>query len=226
MMAGLFVEGATGMPKYEENKQELIFPAAESSEGCCPVCNGHELDYGASETHDDCIIYPWGCPSCGSEGKEYGAITFDGHNVDFTTVPADMQVAYTGMRTMCVNGILKAGDLALAVSDSLGFPCLPGRVTAIDTLGSKKHTSGNSTDDVHMDFTGDYGERRVREIVEEDARLRGYAVPFDEIRLDDILMPPSRLIVINDIGDDELRRIMDSEENALRYACKSLRMLL
>jgi hypothetical protein len=92
-------------------------------------------------------------------------------------------------------------------------------------LGTESHTTGNQTDDVHIDFTGDYCERRKREIVEMDARLRGSAVPFDEISLDDVIMAPSQLIGINEIEGPELLWVMESEENALRYAYKSLRML-
>lgn len=214
------------MPNYDEKENQFTFPAEESTENVCPICGYVGLEYGTSESFDGGIIYPWSCPKCGSEGKEYGAISFDGHNVDALTMPVDKQVEFLGARTLCINRALVAGDLVLASPDNGFLPCLPGRIKAIDMLGSTAHTSGNQTDDVHVDFRGDYGERRRREIVEADARLRGQEIPFDEICLDDVIMAPSDLIGISEITEQELCRVMESEENALRHAYKCLRMLL
>jgi hypothetical protein len=214
------------MPSYDEKEQELIFSAEESAKEVCPVCGSGDLDYGTSESFDDSIVYPWTCGQCGTHGKEYGSFLFDGHNVDVTTMPVEQKTALIGPRALCMNRSLKIGDLALAAPDNGAVPCLPGRVRAIDMLGTENHTSGNSSDDVHMDFTWAYGERRRREIVEFDARLRGQQIPFDEICLDDVIIDPSCLIGIGEIGEQELRRIMESEENALRHVYKCLRKLL
>jgi hypothetical protein len=208
------------MPAYEENGQELTFTAQESTASVCPICNS-DLDYGQSETQDDLLIRPWNC-KCGSSGKEYGVVVFDGHNVDFTTMPIDMQIQYTGARSMCINRMLKVGDLVMAAIEDASFPCLPGRVTAIDVFGSMDHDTGNETDDVHIDFTGDYSDRRKREIEDVCTRLSGYRIPFEGIALDNVIMPPSNLIGISEIGERELTTIMASEENALRYAFKAV----
>jgi len=213
------------MAEYKEKEQELIFSPEESEAERCPVCAAN-LDYGCSETHDNLIVYPWSCGKCGAEGKEYGKISFDGHNVDFTTIPVDMQLVYTGAQTLCINGPLKVGDLVLSTVDDGALPCLPGRVTAIDMLGSKDHGTDNETDDVHVDFTGDYGERRKREIVEVYADLYGYERPYEEVGEDDLIMDPASLINITGIEDEKLRWIMESEQNAISYAYQVVRALI
>jgi rubredoxin len=213
------------MPKYIEDEQELIFTDEESEENRCPVCGKH-LDYDEATLHEAGVDYPWTCPECKTAGKERGVVSFDGHTVDVSTIPLDMRIRYTGTETMCINRILKPGDLALLTPDNGVLPCLPGRIKAIDILGSAAHTSGNRTDDVHMDFTGDYNERRKREIIAMDASLRGLEVSFDEICLDDVIIAPSHLIGISEIEEAELLRVMDNEEDALRYAYRSLRMLI
>lgn len=214
------------MASYDEIDLVLSFEADESVKEVCPICGCEELDYEQSESFDDLMVYPWTCDQCGTHGKEYATFRFDGHNVDVTTMPAERKAVFLGPRALGINRELKIGDMALAVPDNGAVPCLPGKVTAIDVLGTKDHTSGNSTDDVHMDFTGDYGERRRREIVEFDARLRGEQIPFGEVCLDDVIMSPADLIGISGIEEDELSRVMESGESALLYAYKALRTLI
>ncbi len=212
----------TVMPTYEETTNELFFSKEESAGNICPVCGSGELDYGMAEHFDDGIVYPWNCGDCGSAGKEYGTVAFDGHNVEVCTMPVEKQAAFLGVRTICINRQIGKDDLVLSAVEDGSFPCLPGRVKDIDMLGTQVHTTGNTTDDVHVDFTGDYSDRRKREIIEADARRRGCEIPFEEICLDDVIMDPSCLICISGIGEQTLRAVMESEENALRYAVKAV----
>jgi hypothetical protein len=58
------------------------FSKTESQKEICPKCGSEDLAYGVAELMDSpYIYYPWKCRSCGAEGKEYGAIEFDGHEV-------------------------------------------------------------------------------------------------------------------------------------------------
>jgi|GEM_PF-3471603 len=212
------------MPTYDKECNELTFTSAESEPSCCPIC-GAAPDYEALEVLDDCVKYPWRCGECGAEGSEYDNLVFDEHRIDFATIPEEMQEEYAGIKTMCINGWLRVGDLVLSTIDDCGLPCLPGVVTAIDLLGSPEHETNNSADDVHVDFTGDYGERRKREIAEVYTSLYGYDRPYEEVSHDDLIMDPACLINITGIDDDKLHWIMESEENAIRYAYRVVRAM-
>jgi hypothetical protein len=51
-------------------------------QGDCPVCNGHELDYGALNPVGMSIGYPWTCKKCKSTGTEWYTVTFDTHTIN------------------------------------------------------------------------------------------------------------------------------------------------
>jgi len=65
-----------------EIKHKKEFTKDESQASSCPKCGSIDLDYGMLETLDSCIEYPWTCNNCGSKGKEYANLIFDGHIVD------------------------------------------------------------------------------------------------------------------------------------------------
>jgi hypothetical protein len=97
---------------------------------------------------------------------------------------------------------------------------LPGKVIALELLGSEDHTTDNETDDVHVDFTGDYSEKRKGEIVKAYAGSPNY----DELRLDDIIMSPGCLInITGSISEEDLELISNDEECAVRFAYRVVR---
>ena len=54
----------------------------EEEEGVCPKCGGIQLDYGAMDYNGESIYYPYSCPECGIEGKEWFSMTFVQHTID------------------------------------------------------------------------------------------------------------------------------------------------
>ncbi len=124
-------------------------------------------------------------------------------------------------RTECINGILKAGDIVLSTAYD-DYPCLVGRVKGIDLLGSEGHNTGNETDDVHVDFTGNYSPRRIREIEKTFAALYGEKRAFADIPLDDVIMSPASLIRITGISNSPQDWISRSEVCAAQYGCRVL----
>ena len=47
--------------------------------GECPFCGSLMLDYGALETANQDIYYPWTCTHCGASGREVYELSFAGH---------------------------------------------------------------------------------------------------------------------------------------------------
>jgi len=129
------------------------------------------------------------------------------------------------VNTKCPNGYLTAGDLVLSTEDD-DYACLVGRVLDIIPLGSPNHNTGNTTDDVYVDFTGDYGARRVREIEETFSGLYGETKTMDDIPLDLVIMDPGCLIRITGIDDKTLALILQSSEYASFYVYDILRRQL
>ena len=62
---------------------DIHFYEDESNDGCCPVCQSDNIQYGDSETDVDVIKYSWSCQSCGANGNEIANIVFDGHVVHY-----------------------------------------------------------------------------------------------------------------------------------------------
>ena len=52
-----------------------------NEEGHCPKCGSFNLNWGDTETSDHYISYTYSCVDCGTEGQEFYALIFDGHNV-------------------------------------------------------------------------------------------------------------------------------------------------
>lgn len=51
-------------------------------QGCCPYCNGVDINYGPSEYEDDHIKYPAECLDCNRYFEEWFYLKFAGHNVE------------------------------------------------------------------------------------------------------------------------------------------------
>jgi|GEM_PF-384013 len=116
--------------------------------------------------------------------------------------------------TSAINGELRAGDTVVS-TDVIGFSYLAGVVRAIDKLGSPEHGTENETDDVHVDFTAlEYTPRRVNEIEEAFAKIYGEYKPFDELPLDDVIMPPAALIRTNHLTSVEMDEFLNSGKGA------------
>ena len=116
--------------------------------------------------------------------------------------------------TKCVNGVLSVGDLVISTQVD-EYSCLIGRVMRINLLGSAEHDTENETDDVHVNFLEfDYSEKRIQEIEEIFSELYGEKKTFDECPLDDVIMPPDNLILINHIDEARLKYLLQSGFNA------------
>ena len=89
------------------------------------------------------------------------------------------------------------GDLVFS-EPSGDYGCLVGKVIGITPLGSPEHDTGNETDDIHVDFFAPYSiaysETRKAEIAQEFTGLYCRQMKFDELPLDDVIMPPESLI--------------------------------
>ncbi|MBO7615030.1 MAG: hypothetical protein J6T15_04980 [Bacilli bacterium] len=64
-----------------ENATEIT----SNIQGECPKCGGTSLDYGdvvfEDFIDDGAVYFPWTCPDCGAEGREYYYIYFATHKV-------------------------------------------------------------------------------------------------------------------------------------------------
>ena len=50
-------------------------------QGSCPCCTSTNLAYDSANIDGENISYPWECQDCGSNGTEWYALEFSGHNV-------------------------------------------------------------------------------------------------------------------------------------------------
>jgi len=71
------------MNTEKELEEKVDFSKDESEEGTCPLCGNDDLEYDSSEIEDGIVNYPWSCKKCKAYGREIGAISFDGHYVDY-----------------------------------------------------------------------------------------------------------------------------------------------
>lgn len=125
-------------------------------------------------------------------------------------------------KTICLNGLLKVGDLVMSTPTS-DYPCLVGVVTKINPVGSSEHDeeTENHTDDVWVNFDNDYSEARQAEILEAIRDLYDDdAKPYDDICWD-IIMPPGELIRVDETATGNpafFNNILDKESVASMYA--------
>ena len=128
---------------------------------------------------------------------QFGAVIPKQGNIPFDDVPGDR-------KTFCVNGKLGIGDLVLSTTDN-EYSYLVGNVKFIHHHGSRDHETGNSEDDVYVDFTMyNYTDARIREIVTSFSEYCSTYATYDELPLDEVIMRPSTLIRITNISEGEL----------------------
>jgi len=112
---------------------------------------------------------------------------------------------------------LEKGDIVLATDGD--YRLLVGRVEDIAPLGSTKHQSGNSTDDIYVNFkTYEYSEERSGQIEEEFSALYGESKSFDDIPLDMVIMPPNHLLRISECSAETIRNMLEDKEYASVFA--------
>jgi len=120
-----------------------------------------------------------------------------------TTVPS----------TSLINGDVQCFDIVIATGDS-NYPYLVGEVNAVDKLGTPEHNSGNSTDDVFVDFQSEnYPEQRKREIEAHFSQLHGTPKRYDEdlaLNLFNERVAPHHLIKIK---ESDLPFLLESQDN-------------
>ena len=117
-----------------------------------------------------------------------------------------------------MNGQLKVRDLVLSTRYA-DLPYLVGRVTKIAKHGTPDHQSGNSTDDVYVDFTTySYQGRRTREIEGHLSGFYGEKITLAHYPLDMVIMAPENLLCINGIETEKLRTVLSSQAEAAAFA--------
>lgn len=47
-----------------------------NEEGKCPICNSENLEYFGMELEDTAVYFPWHCPDCDTDGKEWYYVNF------------------------------------------------------------------------------------------------------------------------------------------------------
>lgn len=128
--------------------------------------------------------------------------------------------------TKCITGPLVTGDLVLSTSFS-EYSFLIGRVLSIDLLGTADHSTENTTDDVHVDFTAfEYSLDRTLEIEDLLSKLYGEEKTLEDAPLDDVIMPPNYLIRITGIEKERLDDMLEDSHYASCYIIEVLTGLL
>jgi len=146
---------------------------------------------------------------------QFGAVIPKQGNIPFDDIPGDR-------KTFCVNGKLGIGDLVLSTTDN-EYSYLVGNVMSIRHHGAPDHETGNSEDDVYVDFTVyNYTDAKIREIEMSFSEYYDTAAAYDELPLDEVIMRPSKLIRITNIGEDELALIL-AGDNAAAIYCERYR---
>ena len=118
-------------------------------------------------------------------------------------------------QTICLNGRLKEGDLVVAAPNG-DYSCLIGCVKGICYVGTPEHDemTDNPTDDVLVDFSNDYSDKRLVAIVEQFRCLyEDDEKTLEDIGFDSIVMSPSELLKIDieKVGEKYYSALLDSE---------------
>jgi len=120
-------------------------------------------------------------------------------------------------QTICLNGKLEVGDLVLSISSG-DYPCMVGTVIQICQKGTPEHDSGNSTDDVFVNFEEAYSAQRIEKLEEHFSKLYGIEKVFSEIPIDSVIMCPDELLRITGVKDDVYKKILCFESDAQRLS--------
>jgi len=220
------------MARYDKNENTLTFTGEESEREYCPSCMAG-LDLMPPSMEEGELVQIWNCPACGLKGRVYSSPRFDRHVVDLSGVNRAELLSNT---THCLNGVISIGDYVLPVVDNL-YPCVPGQVTAIDLADTEDSSSDGRQDNVHVDysvFSDGFSENRKQEVAEaykkinrklygkiarEDCNL--FQTDYSKVRT-----YPNFIIKINDVAPETMKEIMESEENAIRYALRVVRNMV
>jgi hypothetical protein len=117
-----------------------------------------------------------------------------------------------------INGTLFVGDIVFSAPQGNEYGLLVGRITEIIPHGSPEHDTGNPSDDIHVDFLiSSYSDERENEIAAAFSAVYGEPKSFDDLPLDDVIMPPDSLVHINHIDSWSREKIMSSREEAEAY---------
>jgi hypothetical protein len=130
-------------------------------------------------------------------------------------------------QTICLNGRLKEGDLVVAAPGG-DYGCLIGLVKGIYYVGTPEHDAmtENPTDDVLVDFSNDYGDKRIEEIVEQFRDLYDDdEKTYDDIAIDEVVMSPDELLRIDmeKVGEKYYNSLLDSEARTAEWCFNELR---
>lgn len=121
----------------------------------------------------------------------------------------------TRVSTMAISP-LKPGDLVVS-TPSDDYVGLVGIVLQIAPLGSEEHDTDNETDDVYVDFENDYTDFRIAEIENVFSELYCMKKEYDDLPLGEVIMDPMCLIRITDLSETAIKRLLESEANAIYY---------
>jgi len=129
-------------------------------------------------------------------------------------------------QTICLNGRLREGDLVVAAPNG-DYSCLIGRVKGIYYVGTPEHDemTDNPTDDVLVDFSNDYSDNRITEIVEHFRELyEDDEKVFDDLPIDSVVMAPSDLIRIDmeKVGRDYYNSLLEAEARTSEWCFTEL----
>jgi hypothetical protein len=130
------------------------------------------------------------------------------------------------IKTKCINGELKVGDLVLSIPIEKEYSFLVGKVKRIILSGTLEHSAriANAPDDIYVDFsTLKYSRQRIAEIEEDFSEAYGEPRKIKDCILDDVIMHPIDLIRITDLQKGVILRLLTSEYNAACYCYGFLR---
>ena len=130
------------------------------------------------------------------------------------------ELELNGMATTCLNGELKPGDLVIASPDD-AYAYMVGSVLSIDKTHTPERGTGERTDCVHVNFMdARYSQNRLREIEQQLGELYGRPTSpgvLPPVDVEDVVLEPNMLFRITDVGREELKAILDSEEKAAAF---------
>ena len=159
----------------------------------------------------------------GLSDTEYGAWVLTEDREFFTELIKMKTADHSNVKTKCINGNLRVGDIVLSTPDD-EYSCLVGRVADIKLFGAPDRDTENSSDDVYVDFSEfEYPDKRKKELEKLFSDLYGEPKKFDELPLDVSIMNPDGLIRITDIDKEFLKSLLGSGQNAAEYCYVVLR---
>jgi len=203
-------EGGLKLARLNKRNTHIVFTIEESEAEACPICQA-QLDFDSRICNEDEITDRWSCPECKANGVRKSHIGFVGHLVRKDSIPEDARAEYAPIQAKCLNGTIRKGSPVLLMTED---PCLAGRVTGIEPV------SLDGSCEVHVDCTFDYSGDRMTDLENRSLYLNGRYIPYDEMQLSDRIFPANRLLCLDHLTEPELWQVRNSEEDALRCACR------